>query len=141
MQSSPIIDNNQETLWLEKLVRSQIIENWEMQDEPQHLKTIRDRLLQSANAGSFLQLIATIFQQGQILLDCSEVQRELILTGIVKQKQQYLVSFNPIYQEVFGRAISFEKVPKFALVHNDSFSIRVCKTSKVKSIPQNLDTK
>ena len=107
MQSSQIIDNNQEAVWLEKLVRSQIIENWEIQDEPQHLKTIHNRLLQSPNAASLLQLIATIFQKGRILLDSSELQRELILTGIVKQKQQYLVSFNPIYQEVFSKALSF----------------------------------
>jgi hypothetical protein len=31
--------------WIEKLVRSRLIENWESQDEPEHLKTIRDRIL------------------------------------------------------------------------------------------------
>lgn len=34
-----------EALWVEQLVRSQIIQNWQSQDEPEHLRTIRDRLL------------------------------------------------------------------------------------------------
>ncbi|MEM6404106.1 MAG: AAA-like domain-containing protein, partial [Cyanobacteria bacterium P01_D01_bin.116] len=39
------IPENGVARWLEELVRSQIINNWEAQDEPEHLKTIRDRLL------------------------------------------------------------------------------------------------
>ncbi|MCY7390931.1 MAG: AAA-like domain-containing protein, partial [Leptolyngbyaceae cyanobacterium CAN_BIN12] len=35
----------QETDWVENLVRHQVIENWEAKDTPEHLKTIRDRLL------------------------------------------------------------------------------------------------
>ncbi|MDZ8189829.1 MAG: AAA-like domain-containing protein [Nostoc sp. ChiSLP02] len=34
-----------EEFWIEQLVRSQIIEHWEAKDEPEHLRTIRDRLL------------------------------------------------------------------------------------------------
>ncbi|MEH1871725.1 hypothetical protein [Nostoc sp.] len=35
------------TEWVEHLVRSQMLTNWEALDEPEHLKTIRDRILRS----------------------------------------------------------------------------------------------
>jgi hypothetical protein len=41
--SSPIPPNG-EAEWIENLVRTNIIDNWESQDEPEHLRTIRDRL-------------------------------------------------------------------------------------------------
>lgn len=34
---------SEEKIWLERFVRSHLIYNWEIQDEPEHLKTIRDR--------------------------------------------------------------------------------------------------
>ncbi len=39
------ITPGKEADWIECLVRSQIINNWESQDEPEHLRTIRNRLL------------------------------------------------------------------------------------------------
>jgi AAA-like domain len=36
---------NDEPTWVEQLVRSRIVENWESQDEPEHLRTIRDRIV------------------------------------------------------------------------------------------------
>jgi DNA-binding response OmpR family regulator len=41
--SSSLI-SGEESLWVEQLVHTYIIKNWEAQDEPEHLKTIRDRL-------------------------------------------------------------------------------------------------
>lgn len=42
---------------LEQVVKSRIIENWESQDEPEHLKTIRDRILRNQQkAGQLLGL-------------------------------------------------------------------------------------
>ncbi|ELS05355.1 hypothetical protein Xen7305DRAFT_00050980 [Xenococcus sp. PCC 7305] len=43
--SSATIPLNQEEEWIENLVRTKVIENWESQDEPEHLKTIRDRII------------------------------------------------------------------------------------------------
>ncbi|RCJ15839.1 hypothetical protein A6S26_05915 [Nostoc sp. ATCC 43529] len=53
-----------EVCWVEKLVRSHIIQNWESQDEPQHLRTIRDRLLflNQQQAGRLLSLYHQILQ-------------------------------------------------------------------------------
>ncbi|MFN6559178.1 MAG: AAA-like domain-containing protein [Nostoc sp. ChiSLP01] len=53
-----------EAVWVEKLVRSHIIQDWESQDEPQHLRTIRDRLLffNQQQAGRLLSLYHQILQ-------------------------------------------------------------------------------
>jgi WD40 repeat protein len=43
-----------EAFWVEQLVRKHIIKNWEAQDDPVHLKTIRDRLLENEQLGGRL---------------------------------------------------------------------------------------
>ena len=46
---------------VEQVVKSRIIENWEAQDEPEHLKTIRDRILRNQQkAGQLLGLYQEI---------------------------------------------------------------------------------
>ncbi len=31
--------------WVSQIIKTHIIDNWETQDEPEHLKTIRNRIL------------------------------------------------------------------------------------------------
>ncbi|NET41957.1 AAA-like domain-containing protein [Okeania sp. SIO2B3] len=46
IRNSPeIVPDDQETKWVTGLVRQRIIDNWQVHDDPEHLKTIRDRLL------------------------------------------------------------------------------------------------
>ncbi|WOB43987.1 hypothetical protein HNI00_13140 [Thermoleptolyngbya oregonensis NK1-22] len=53
-----------EALWIDQLVRSRILQHWESQDEPEHLKTIRDRLLINEQCASrLLGLYQQILQQ------------------------------------------------------------------------------
>ncbi|MEH2262323.1 AAA-like domain-containing protein, partial [Nostoc sp.] len=89
--------------WVEELVRKGIIENWETQDEPEHLKTIRDRILQSGEqrTGRLLGLYQQISQQGEIETDDSPEQTELRLTGLVVKREGKLRIYNRIYKEVF----------------------------------------
>ena len=48
---------------VEQVVKSRIIENWEAQDEPEHLKTIRDRILRNQQkAGQLLGLYQQILE-------------------------------------------------------------------------------
>jgi hypothetical protein len=55
-----------EAEWVEKLVRSHIIEYWEAQDEPEHLRTIRDRILRNEQkAGRLLGLCQQILTPPQ----------------------------------------------------------------------------
>lgn len=91
-----------EAEWVEKIVRQQIIENWESQDEPPHLKTIKDRILMSKhNTGALLGLYQKILQLGQIPASDSPEQIELRLSGLVVEQQGYLKVYNRIYVTVF----------------------------------------
>ncbi|WP_225895973.1 AAA-like domain-containing protein, partial [Dendronalium phyllosphericum] len=97
--------------WVAGVVRRRIIENWEAQDEPEHLKTIRDRIMQSGEqrTGRLLGLCQQISQQGEIAADDSPEQTELRLTGLVVKREGKLRIYNRIYAEVFKQEWS-EKI-------------------------------
>ncbi|WP_233258206.1 AAA-like domain-containing protein [[Phormidium] sp. ETS-05] len=116
---------------LAKLVKTHIIANWEGQDEPEHLRTIRDRILSNEQRTSRL---LGLYQQildasgippnpplkrggnhipqppflkggktkvGKIAADGSREQTELRLSGLVVQQNGYLQVYNPIYEAIF----------------------------------------
>ncbi|MEL7241957.1 MAG: AAA-like domain-containing protein [Cyanobacteria bacterium J06573_2] len=88
---------------VEKIVRQQIIDNWEYFDEPPHLKTIKDRILRSKhNTGALLGLYQKILQIGKIPVDDSPEQIELRLSGLVVESEGYLQVYNRIYAAVFN---------------------------------------
>jgi tetratricopeptide (TPR) repeat protein len=87
---------------VERVVRSQIIENWESQDEPPHLKTIRDRIFNNEQRASrLLDIYLQILRQGEIVTDDSPEQIELRLSGLVVEHQGKLRVYNQIYELVF----------------------------------------
>jgi len=93
-----------EGFWVDSLVRSRIVTNWESQDEPEHLKTIRDRLLRDEQrAGRLLGIYQQILQGVEVPTDDTREQIELLLSGLVVKKQGYLQVKNRVYQEVFNR--------------------------------------
>ncbi|MFB2767930.1 AAA-like domain-containing protein [Pelatocladus sp. BLCC-F211] len=86
------------------VVRQRIIENWEAQDEPEHLRTIRDRIMRSGEqrTGRLLGLCQQIVQSPDgIPADDSPEQTELRLTGLVVKRDGKLRIYNRIYAEVF----------------------------------------
>ncbi|MEG4123042.1 AAA-like domain-containing protein, partial [Microcoleus sp. Pol14D5] len=88
--------------WVADLVQKKVIENWEGQDEPEHLKTIRDRILRSKQRASrLLGIYQQIMQQNQIAADNTPEQMELRLTGLVVKQSGQLKVYNRIYQSVF----------------------------------------
>ncbi|MDZ8239772.1 MAG: N-acetylmuramoyl-L-alanine amidase [Nostoc sp. ChiQUE01a] len=91
--------------WVEELLRQRIIENWEAQDEPEHLKTIRDRIMRSGEqrTGRLLGLCQQISQQGEIAADDSAEQTELQLAGLVVKRDGKLRIYNRIYAQVFNQ--------------------------------------
>jgi WD40 repeat protein len=94
-----------EAAWVEEMVRSSILENWEAQDNPEHLRTIRNRLLaDELRAGRLLGLYQQILEQSGMDIDGSPEQAELLLSGLVSQRQGKLRVKNPIYQAVFSPA-------------------------------------
>ncbi|MDJ0593451.1 MAG: AAA family ATPase [Pleurocapsa sp. MO_226.B13] len=98
--SSPI-PTNREAEWIENLVRTRIIENWESQDEPEHLRTIRDRLFKSKKSVRLLELYQQILHQGEIVAVDSSEERELLLSGLIVKQQGTLRVQNRIYKSIF----------------------------------------
>ena len=91
-----------EAAWIKNLVRTRIIENWQGQDEPEHIKTISDRLLRTEqSAGRLLALYAQVLNHGAVAMDGSIEQNQLLLSGVVKKSGRQLVVRNPIYQQIF----------------------------------------
>jgi WD40 repeat protein len=92
-----------EAFWVDSLVRSRIIDKWESQDEPEHLKTIGDRLLRHAQrTARSLGIYQQLLQGGEIEADDSREQIELVLSGLVVKQQGLLKVRNQIYQAVFN---------------------------------------
>jgi AAA-like domain/GUN4-like len=92
---------------VEQVVRSRIIDNWESQDEPEHLRTIRDRILRNEQrAGYLLELYQRICQEekSEVTADDTLEQSELQLSGLVVRQQNKLRVYNPIYREIFDQS-------------------------------------
>ena len=81
-----------------------MINNWEYQDEPEHLRTIRDRLLKSKRSAQLLELYRQVLEQEEIALTDSAVERELVLSGLIIKKQGLLKVNNRIYQLIFNKS-------------------------------------
>jgi len=130
---SEIEENNVDTskqdipVWIGQIVQEHIINNWETQDVPQHLKTLQDRLLVRTDEdgrGRLLGLYQRVldgdkyqtslvnvkegkkenssFMEG-IASDDSEDQKKLRLTGLVVKRDNRLIVYNPIYAGVFDQ--------------------------------------
>ncbi|PZV26253.1 MAG: molecular chaperone TorD [Snowella sp.] len=90
---------------LENLIRSRIIENWEARDEPEHLRTIRDRIFRDeSKIGRLLGFYQNILKQGSIPSDGSAEQRSLQLSGLVVENEGKLQVYNRLYAQIFDQA-------------------------------------
>lgn len=88
---------------IQKIVQKHIINNWEAADEPEHLKTIRNRLLRNEQqTGRLLGVYQQILQQISVKTDDSAEQVELLLSGLVVKSEGKLSVRNRIYQAVFN---------------------------------------
>ncbi|WP_425218326.1 AAA-like domain-containing protein, partial [Tumidithrix helvetica] len=90
---------------VEQVVYAKIVENWEAQDVPPHLKTIRDRILHSdeRGRGRLLGLYQQVLDSDGIAADESSEQMQLRLTGLVVKRDGRLMVYNPIYAVVFNQ--------------------------------------
>ncbi len=111
IQSSPeFIPAGAESDFVTELVRTKILQNWQAQDEPEHLKTISDRLLRSSTSSRrLLMLYQKIVQEGEIPVDNNPDQMELRLSGLLDLKPQgqryqqpVLTVYNRIYASIFN---------------------------------------
>ncbi|MBD3560694.1 AAA-like domain-containing protein, partial [Planktothrix sp. FACHB-1355] len=96
------IPAGEENEWLARLVQKRIVENWESNDEPEHLRTIRDRLLINQHKASrLLGLYQRILQQN-LQAERNQDEAELRLSGLVVKQDNRLKVYNRIYAAVFN---------------------------------------
>jgi WD40 repeat protein len=89
---------------VEKLIKNRIVENWESQDEPQHLRTIRDRILRNEQrAGRVLGLYQQILEYGEVGAEDSPEEWELQLSGLAVKQKNKLRVYNRVYRMVFNQ--------------------------------------
>jgi hypothetical protein len=113
------IARGEEATKIEGIARSKIIKHWEANDEPEHLRTIRDRLLHdqqrtvrrlSLYKEILTSPVSTLFHYRPyfpkeiptgIPADNSVEQTELLLSGLTVKENGFITVCNPIYEEVF----------------------------------------
>jgi hypothetical protein len=108
---------------VQDVVRSRLLENWELHDTPEHLRTIRDRLLHNKSQPlRLLRFYQDILgsderqkakgkrQKGfhsllpEIPVQNSPEERMLRLSGLIAEHQGHLKVYNPIYAAIFNPA-------------------------------------
>lgn len=98
------IESEDDREYIHNLVQSQIIANWESQDVPEHLRTIRERILKNEKrTGCLLGVYQQILQQSEIAVNSNSEQAELCLSGLVVKKQGKLRVYNHVYEAVFNQ--------------------------------------
>jgi S1-C subfamily serine protease len=106
LQSFPPVDRAGSPFeQVEEVVRSRLIDNWEEQDNPAHLKTIRDRLLRCGEQrrGRLLGLYQQVSQDEVNKTDHTPEQMGLLLSGLVVEQSGKLKIYNRIYEMVFSQ--------------------------------------
>ena len=93
-------------LSIAQIIEEYLIKNWQAQDEPEHLRTIRDRLYyrNSTRTICLLNLYQNVLQKNVVPIDSSIEQIELRLSGLVVEREGNLEINNPIYAKVFNLA-------------------------------------
>jgi WD40 repeat protein/O-acetyl-ADP-ribose deacetylase (regulator of RNase III) len=111
LSAEEMIPEGNEAVWVENVVRTRIIENWETQDEPEHLRTVRDRIIWSDRKEQLLQLYQQILQtslappdDGGVKANDKPEHMELRLSGLVVKRQGKLRVYNRIYASVFDQS-------------------------------------
>jgi WD40 repeat protein len=88
---------------VDRIVYAQIIHDWEAQDNPEHLRTIRDRIVRNKHrAGRMLAIYQQILHHSPVRANDSREQLELLLSGLVVHHEGYLDVKCPIYREIFN---------------------------------------
>ncbi|NEO87001.1 MAG: hypothetical protein F6J87_22490 [Spirulina sp. SIO3F2] len=97
------ISPDTEAFWVENLVSDRLLTNWQSNDEPEHLRTIRNRILHSdQKAGRLLGIYQQVLSGETVQTDDSPEQTNLFLSGLVIKQGGVLRVKNRIYAAVFN---------------------------------------
>ena len=88
--------------WVATLVQVYLIHNWQYQDEPVHLRSICDRLQRSSYQKSLRKLYHRVSSGQQVFYKGNQVQKELMMIGLVRRQNRQLHVANNIYRHVFS---------------------------------------
>ena len=97
-----------EAYWVEQLIQNNLLQHWESQDNPEHFRSIRDRLLNSPQTPQLLDLCQTLEDPsvaGPSAVNSpnqGELEFELLLTGLVKRTPTGLTMKNRLYRSIFS---------------------------------------
>ena len=125
-----ILPPGTESFWVAQLVQSQIIENWEAQDNPEHLRTIRDRVLHHPQAQQLLQSYQVVLNRQRVICTHTSEETALILSGLITTLNGALQVKNHLYQEVFNQAWLTQQMRSIS--HNDQSSIVVSLSPEIE---------
>ncbi|MBD2492381.1 AAA-like domain-containing protein [Aulosira sp. FACHB-615] len=90
---------------IDDIVENYIVKNWEFYDDPEHLRTIKNRLLiGKISAYNRLKIYQQILHEQHIDADDSTEQISLRLSGLVVKQQSKLKVCNKIYENVFNQS-------------------------------------
>lgn len=116
------IEAGLEAVTVDAIVRSRLLSNWELQDEPEHLRTIADRLLGDRQSTSLLRVYQRLLSQGSLDADSSEKQAKLKLSGIAIEQNGRLSVANPIYAAIFNADWVHQHRAQPASLHHLAFN-------------------
>ncbi len=102
-ESEGFIAVGKEAIRVQQLIESRIINYWQSQVASEHLQAIRDGLLenQQCNPTWLLRLYQQILQEGEVTVNDSPVQAQLLSLGLIVKQGDKLRVFNRIYKSVF----------------------------------------
>ncbi|MUG94302.1 tetratricopeptide repeat protein [Scytonema sp. UIC 10036] len=105
-ESEALIPAGEEAARVQQLVQNRIINHWETQAASEHFKAIQEELMRNKQCDPLLllRLYQKILLQGEVLMDGSSVQAELLNLGLVVQQEDKLTVSNRIYQFVFNQS-------------------------------------
>ncbi len=117
-------DSHSQTLSLEQLVQTQIIDDWKLQDNPEHLKTIYSLILTREKAIELLKVYQFILQNEDNkidkIADREETVQELMLIGLVVRIHGKLRVANLIYAKIFTQKWVEQEIEKISREFVDS---------------------
>ena len=103
LASNSVIIPGQESEFVAQLVQTKVIDNWRLNDDPEHLKTIANRLLQNQDSDpELLKLYRQILNHKAIPFNDTPAIQELLLSGLVCVQKGKIKIFNPIYEAIFN---------------------------------------
>lgn len=99
------ISTGNESQQIEEVVRAKIVNNWKFQEDPPHLRTIKDRIIKDEKYQiNLLETYRQILDKDEIQAD--KIEPEIILrlrlSGLVVQQIGKVKVYNEIYKTVFN---------------------------------------